>query len=52
MEIFERVRLDAYFTKIATGFAPDEEAAAFLITHLLPERPSFVRAVAAMTALN
>lgn len=52
MEIFERARLDAYFTKIATTFAPDEKTAAFLITHLLPERPSFVRAVAAMTGLK
>ncbi|MFF4170193.1 adenosylhomocysteinase [Streptomyces sp. NPDC001744] len=52
MEIFERARLDAYFTKISTTFAPDEKTAAFLITHLLPERPSFVRAVAAMTALK
>ncbi|TXS22186.1 hypothetical protein EAO71_25760 [Streptomyces sp. ms191] len=36
MEIFERDRLGAYFTKIATTFAPDEKTAA-LITHLLPE---------------
>ncbi|MFG2436503.1 adenosylhomocysteinase [Streptomyces sp. NPDC048508] len=52
MEIFERARLDAYFTKIATTFSSDEKTAAFLVTHLLPERPSFVRAVAAMTALK
>ncbi|MFB7277175.1 adenosylhomocysteinase [Streptomyces hydrogenans] len=52
MEIFERARLDAYFTKIAADFVPDEKTAAFLVTHLLPERPSFVRAVAAMTALK
>ncbi|MEU6706549.1 adenosylhomocysteinase [Streptomyces wuyuanensis] len=52
MEIFERARLDAYFTKIATDFAPDEKTAAFLVTHLLPERPSFVRAVGAMTVLK
>jgi adenosylhomocysteinase len=52
MESFERARLDAYFAKIAAQFAPDEQAASFLITHLLPERPAFVRAVAAMSRLR
>ncbi|MFF4404902.1 NAD-binding protein [Streptoverticillium reticulum] len=52
MEPFERARLDAYFSKIATRFAPAEQATAFLITHLLAERPGFVRAVAAMTRLR
>ncbi|MGV9311107.1 adenosylhomocysteinase [Streptomyces sp. NPDC003691] len=51
MESFERARLDAYFSKIATRFAPDKGAASFLITHLLPERPAFVRAVATMSRL-
>ncbi|MEU6174303.1 adenosylhomocysteinase [Streptantibioticus parmotrematis] len=52
METFERARLDAYFARIATRFAPDEQAASFVITHLLAERPAFVRAVAAMTRLT
>ncbi|MCY0948312.1 hypothetical protein [Streptomyces sp. H27-S2] len=52
MEIFERARLDAYFSKIAAQFVPDEPVASFLITHLLPERPAFVRAVAAMSCLK
>ncbi|WP_369356122.1 adenosylhomocysteinase [Streptomyces sp. cg2] len=52
METFERARLDAYFARIATQFAPDEQTASFLITHLLPERPAFVQAVAAMTRLT
>lgn len=39
METFERARLDAYFARIATQFAPDEQTTSFLITHLLPERP-------------
>ncbi|MEV8399489.1 adenosylhomocysteinase [Streptomyces niveus] len=52
MESFERARLGAYFTKITTQFLPEERAAAFLITHLLPERPGFVRAVAALSDLR
>ncbi|WP_413753046.1 adenosylhomocysteinase [Streptomyces sp. R-74717] len=52
MESFERARLDAYFAKIAAQFLPEERAASFLITHLLPERPGFVRAVAALSDLR
>jgi adenosylhomocysteinase len=52
MESFERARLDAYFAKIAARFAPDEQATSFLVTHLLPERPAFIRAVAAMSRLR
>ncbi|MFI9099658.1 NAD-binding protein [Streptomyces fildesensis] len=52
MESFERARLDAYFAKIAARFAPDDLATSFLVTHLLPERPAFVRAVGAMSQLR
>ncbi|MGW7357884.1 adenosylhomocysteinase [Streptomyces sp. NPDC054802] len=52
MEGFEQARLDAYFGRIASRFAPVETPAAFLITHLLPERPAFVRGVAAVTELR
>lgn len=52
METFERARLDAYFARIAAQFAPGEQTASFLITHLLAERPAFVRAVTAMTRLT
>jgi adenosylhomocysteinase len=52
MESFERARLDAYFAKIIAQFAPTEQAASFVITHLLPERPGFIRAVAAMSRLR
>ncbi|MFJ8073831.1 adenosylhomocysteinase [Streptomyces sp. NPDC096176] len=52
METHERARLDAYFANVAAQFTPDEPPASFLVTHLLPERPAFVRAVAAMTALK
>lgn len=52
METFERARLDAYFGRVATQFAPSERPAAFLITHLLPERPAFIRGVASLTELR
>ncbi|MDT3399013.1 NAD(P)-dependent oxidoreductase [Streptomyces sp. B1866] len=52
MEAFERARLDAYFGRIAARFAPDERPASFLITHLLPERPAFVRGVAGVSDLR
>jgi adenosylhomocysteinase len=52
MEQFERARLDSYFARIADTFAPAEKPSAFLITHLLPERPAFVRAVGITTNLR
>lgn len=52
METHERARLDAYFAKVAAQFTPDEQTASVLVTHLLPERPAFVRAVASMTTLK
>ncbi|GAA2129622.1 adenosylhomocysteinase [Kitasatospora kazusensis] len=52
METFERAKLDAYFAKIAAQFMPEALPATFLVTHLLPERPGFVRAVAALSRLR
>ncbi|MFF0312654.1 adenosylhomocysteinase [Streptosporangium sp. NPDC004379] len=52
MEAFERARLDAYFAKITARFVTDEQVTSFLVTHLLPERPCFVHAVAAMSRLR
>lgn len=52
MENFERAQLDAYFARVAAQCAPDRKTSAFLITHLLPERPSFIRAVGSMTDLR
>ena len=52
MESFERARLDAYFGKITSRFRPDQQPSSLLVTHLLPERPSFVRAVAAASHLR
>jgi len=52
MESFERAKLDAHFAKIVSQFSTDRRASSFLVTHLLPERPSFVRAVALMSDLR
>ncbi|MGY1436494.1 adenosylhomocysteinase [Streptomyces reniochalinae] len=52
MEQFERATLDAYFHRIATTFQPADRPASFLVTHLLPERPSFVQAVGTQTHLR
>ncbi|AQU68034.1 adenosylhomocysteinase [Streptomyces niveus] len=52
MEAFEQARLDAYFGRVASRFMPTRRPAAFLITHLLPERPAFVRGVAGVTELR
>lgn len=52
MESFERARLDTYFSRITSHFRPDEPPSSFLITHLLSERPGFVRAVSAASRLR
>lgn len=52
MESVERARLDAYFSKITSRFRPEEQPSSLLVTHLLPERPSFVRAVGAVSSLR
>ncbi|WP_433889773.1 NAD(P)-binding domain-containing protein [Streptomyces sp. CA-111067] len=52
METSERVRLDTYFGKIARAFTPPERPSSLLITHLLPERPAFVRAVGTVSKLR
>lgn len=52
MEQFERARLDSYFNRVAAQFMPEETPESFLITHLLPERPSFVKAVDTVSNLR
>ncbi|MFI1866625.1 adenosylhomocysteinase [Streptomyces jumonjinensis] len=52
METSERARLDTYFGKIAKTFAPSERPSSILVTHLLAERPAFVRAVRSMSDLR
>lgn len=51
MEGFERARLDAFFARVGEQFAAPERPAAFLITHLLEDRPPFVRAVGSVAEL-
>lgn len=46
MEIFEVARLDSYFRHIAQQFPAHARAGTLVITHLLADRPSFIRAVA------
>lgn len=52
MEAFERAQLDNYFGRINSHFRPDVLPASLLITHLLPERPSFIRAVGGASDLR
>ncbi|MEV7970960.1 hypothetical protein AB0O34_33955 [Sphaerisporangium sp. NPDC088356] len=52
MESFERARLDSYFAKIMTQVVPGERPTCFMVTHLLPERPSFVHAVSSLSRLR
>ncbi|GLW09505.1 adenosylhomocysteinase [Microtetraspora sp. NBRC 13810] len=46
LEDFEVSRVDAFFKKVTGRFEPSAETMAMVITHLLPERPAFLRAVA------
>ncbi|MFJ6216751.1 adenosylhomocysteinase [Streptomyces sp. NPDC092296] len=54
MEPSDRARLNTYWSRIAADFAPEPTArpSSLLITHLLPERPAFVRAVGAVSNLR
>ncbi|MEV0445476.1 adenosylhomocysteinase [Streptomyces spectabilis] len=52
METSDRARLETYFSKIAERFMTDVRPSSLLITHLLPERPAFVRAVGKVTNLR
>lgn len=52
METYERAHLAAYFSRVAEHFRVADRPSAFLITHLLPERPAFVRGVAHVTDLR
>ncbi|MBT8226789.1 MAG: hypothetical protein HKP61_17190 [Dactylosporangium sp.] len=53
MEAFELARLDRYFRHVTDTVGPPgpTEARALLVTHLLAERPSFVRAVGRIAGL-
>lgn len=52
VETSERARLDTYFGRIVRQFIPPDRPSSLLVTHLLPERPSFVRAVASLSNLR
>ncbi|MGW5394521.1 adenosylhomocysteinase [Streptomyces koyangensis] len=52
METRERARLDAYFSRVGRQFTPAELPSSLLVTHLLPERSAFVRAVDAVSNLR
>ncbi|MDK9498227.1 adenosylhomocysteinase [Streptomyces katrae] len=52
MDTLERARLDTYFERIASRFTLAERPASVLITHVLPERPAFVRGVGTVTDLR
>jgi adenosylhomocysteinase len=46
LEDFEVSRVDAFFKKITARYPVSDDTMAVVITHLLPERPAFLRAVA------
>lgn len=53
LEDFERNRVASYFNRIATQVKPATSRVSIVaITHLLPERPVFLRAIAAMSNLR
>lgn len=52
METFEIARLDRYFRAVRDALAPVVAGArAVVVTHMLPERPSFIRAVDQLAAV-
>lgn len=51
MDQTDRARLDTYFQQIAQRFPIPHEITSLVITHLLPERPAFLGALAAATRI-
>ncbi|HEU0088555.1 MAG TPA: NAD(P)-dependent oxidoreductase [Pseudonocardiaceae bacterium] len=45
LEDFEVSRVDAFFRKITARYPTAEDTTTVVITHLLPERPAFLRAI-------
>ncbi|GAA3368456.1 adenosylhomocysteinase [Streptomyces sannanensis] len=52
MESPERARLDAFFRHITAQFPAGEQVTSLIITHLLPERPAFLRAMASTSTVG
>ena len=46
MESLERARLDAFFRRVTEQFPVGGPITSLIITHLLSERPAFLRAMA------
>ncbi|WP_328691132.1 adenosylhomocysteinase [Streptomyces phaeochromogenes] len=51
MESPEKARLQAYFRRITEQFPTDGEISSLIITHLLPERPAFLAAMARISTV-
>ncbi|GAB3709755.1 NAD(P)-binding domain-containing protein [Nocardiopsis oceani] len=52
LEDFERTRIADYFTQTITGTTRASKAGSVVVTHLLPERPVFLDALARITELR
>lgn len=52
MESPERARLDAFFRQITTQFPAGDAITTLVITHLLAERPAFLRAMATTSTIG
>lgn len=52
METPERARLDAFFRRITAQFPAGQAITTLVITHLLPERPAFLHAMAAVSTIG
>ncbi|MFE9992949.1 adenosylhomocysteinase [Streptomyces sp. NPDC005381] len=52
METPERARLDAFFRRITAQFPAGRAITTVVITHLLPERPAFLRAMSAVSTIG
>ncbi|MFI0743285.1 adenosylhomocysteinase [Streptomyces sp. NPDC021100] len=52
MESPEKARLDTFFRQITTRFPARDHVTTLVITHLLPERPAFLRAMASTATVG
>ncbi|MEU8495285.1 adenosylhomocysteinase [Streptomyces sp. NPDC006656] len=52
MESPEKARLDAFFRQVTTRFPAAENVTTLIITHLLSERPAFLRAMSAISTVG
>ena len=52
LEDFERTKIADYYTRTTNDTTPTAKPASVVITHLLPERPTFLEALARITDLR